>query len=178
MQTTVTANRVAHQERAPRISSSTDAPEAAGNNCRFCSTALAQTFVDLGIPPLCESYISPSNLNKVEHFYPLHVQVCHQCYLVQLPVFVSAEEIFSEYAYFSSYSETWLKHAADYVEMIVARLSLDTSSLAIELASNDGYLLKNFVSKGIPALGIEPAANIAKVANQKGVPTVVKFFGR
>jgi SAM-dependent methyltransferase len=128
--------------------------------------------------PLCESYVSQPQLNQVEAFYPLHVRVCDQCFLVQLQEFVSAEAIFSEYAYFSSFSDSWLKHAADYVDMIVPRLSLGKASLAVELASNDGYLLKNFVSKGIPALGIEPAANIAKVANEKGVATLVKFFGR
>ena len=128
--------------------------------------------------PLCESYVGRDQLNKMEAFYPLHVQVCDQCFLVQLPEFVSPEHIFTEYAYFSSYSETWLKHAADYVEMIVKRVNLGKSSLAVELASNDGYLLQNFVKKGIPALGIEPAANIARVANEKGVPTLVKFFGR
>lgn len=148
------------------------------NICRFCSNLLSKTFVDLGMSPLCESYVSEAKLNEMEPFYPLHVRVCDQCFLVQLPEFVSPEEIFSEYAYFSSYSETWLKHAADYAEMIVARLSLGKASMVIELASNDGYLLRNFVNKGIPVLGIEPAANVARVAQEKGVPTLVKFFGR
>ena len=128
--------------------------------------------------PLCESYVSREQLNQMEAFYPLHVQVCEQCFLVQLQQYVSADHIFSEYAYFSSFSDSWLKHAADYVDMIVQRLGLGAKSLAIELASNDGYLLQNFVKKGIPALGVEPAANIAKVANKKGVPTLVKFFGQ
>jgi len=127
--------------------------------------------------PLCESYRTLEQLNQMEPFYPLHVRVCERCYLVQLDEFVSPEHIFTEYAYFSSYSDTWLKHAADYVEMIVARLKLGKESLAVELASNDGYLLQNFVTKGIPALGVEPAANVAKVAVEKGVPTLVKFFG-
>jgi hypothetical protein len=128
--------------------------------------------------PLCESYVIGEQLNQVERYYPLHVQVCDQCFLVQLEEYVSAEEIFTEYAYFSSYSDSWLKHAADYVEMIIQRLGLGRESLAVELASNDGYLLQNFVKKSIPALGVEPARNVAKVATEKGVPTLVKFFGR
>jgi hypothetical protein len=128
--------------------------------------------------PLCESYVGLEQLNHVEAFYPLHVKVCDHCFLVQLEEYVSAESIFTEYAYFSSFSDTWLKHAADYVDMIVSRLGLGKKSLAVELASNDGYLLQNFVSKGIPALGVEPAANVAKAAVEKGVPTLVKFFGR
>ena len=147
-------------------------------SCRFCKADLRRTFVDLGMSPLCESYVSADQLNHGETFYPLHVRVCERCLLVQLDQYVSAESIFTEYAYFSSYSETWLKHAAEYVEMIVQRLRLGPGSLAVELASNDGYLLQNFVKKQIPALGIEPAANIAKVAQQKGIPTLVKFFGR
>jgi hypothetical protein len=128
--------------------------------------------------PLCESYVSADRLNEVELFYPLHVRVCDRCFLVQVGDYVSSDHIFTEYAYFSSFSDTWLKHAADYVEMIVNRLNLGKHNLAVELASNDGYLLQNFVKKGIPALGVEPAANVAKVAVEKGVPTLVKFFGR
>jgi hypothetical protein len=150
----------------------------ATHNCLFCHTPLRQTFVDLGMSPLCESYVNAENLNQMEPFYPLHVRVCGKCFLVQLAEFVSPEHIFTEYAYFSSFSDSWLKHAADYVDMIVGRLNLGQSSLAVELASNDGYLLQNFVKKGIPALGVEPAANVAKVAVEKGVPTLVKFFGR
>jgi SAM-dependent methyltransferase len=127
--------------------------------------------------PLCESYISAEQLNQMEPFYPLHVWVCDQCFLVQLESYVSAEHIFAEYAYFSSYSDSWLKHSSDYVDMITKRLGLGRQSLAVELASNDGYLLQYFVNKGIPALGVEPAANVAKVAVEKGVPTLVKFFG-
>jgi hypothetical protein len=148
-----------------------------GPHCRFCSAILRHTFVDLGMSPLCESYLSLKQLNQMEPFYPLHVKVCEQCYLVQLEEYVSAENIFTEYAYFSSYSDSWLKHAADYVDMISNRLNLGTGSLAVELASNDGYLLQYFVKKGIPALGVEPAVNVAGVAEQKGVPTLVKFFG-
>jgi hypothetical protein len=147
-------------------------------NCRFCRNPLRQTFVDLGMSPLCESYVSADRLNEVELFYPLHVRVCDRCFLVQVGDYVSSDHIFTEYAYFSSFSDTWLKHAADYVEMIVNRLNLGKHNLAVELASNDGYLLQNFVKKGIPALGVEPAANVAKVAVEKGVPTLVKFFGR
>ena len=113
----------------------------------------------------------------MEPFYPLHVKVCDQCFLVQLEEYVTPEHIFSEYAYFSSYSETWLRHASDYTEMIVQRVGLDTKSQVVELASNDGYLLQNFVKKQIPALGVEPAANIAKTAISKGIPTLIKFFG-
>lgn len=146
-------------------------------SCRSCGTKLEHTFVDLGMSPLCESYVSLNGLNQMEPFYPLHVYVCHNCFLVQLEEYVKAEDIFSEYAYFSSYSDSWLEHAKKYTDMIVERLNLDSQSKVIELASNDGYLLQYFVGKGIPALGIEPAANVAAVAEKKGVPTIVKFFG-
>jgi SAM-dependent methyltransferase len=147
-------------------------------SCRFCGTKLEHTFVDLGMSPLCESYVSADRLNQMEPFYPLNVYVCHSCFLVQLEEYVKPEEIFSEYAYFSSYSNSWLEHAKNYTDMIVKRLNLDDRSRVIELASNDGYLLQYFVKKGIPALGVEPAANIAAVAEKKGIRTVVKFFGR
>jgi 2-polyprenyl-3-methyl-5-hydroxy-6-metoxy-1,4-benzoquinol methylase len=146
--------------------------------CLFCATPLTQTFLDLGMSPLCESYVSRDQLNQVEAFYPLHVRVCSQCFLVQLQEYVSPEHIFTEYAYFSSYSDSWVQHAKDYTDMIVARLGLDKRHHVIELASNDGYLLQHFVRKDIPCLGIEPAANVAKVAVEKGVPTRVAFFGR
>jgi SAM-dependent methyltransferase len=145
--------------------------------CRFCRAPLRKTFVDLGMSPLCESYIRADQLNSVEPFYPLHVKVCENCYLVQLPEYVSREHIFSEYAYFSSYSDSWLKHASNYVDMISQRLNLGTNSLCVELASNDGYLLQYFVEKGIPVVGVEPAANVAAAAEKKRVPTLVKFFG-
>jgi hypothetical protein len=128
--------------------------------------------------PLCESYLTAGQLNRMEPFYPLHVKVCEECFLVQLEEYVSPEHIFTEYAYFSSYSDSWLRHSSDYVDMISKRLSLGAQSLAVELASNDGYLLQYFVKKGIPVLGVEPAVNVARVAEQKGVPTLVKFFGR
>ncbi|HEY1790298.1 MAG TPA: class I SAM-dependent methyltransferase [Verrucomicrobiae bacterium] len=146
--------------------------------CLFCAGPLTHTFVDLGMSPLCESYLTSEQLNQMEAFYPLHVRVCDQCFLVQLQQYVSPEHIFTEYAYFSSFSDTWLAHARDYVDMIAERLKLGKESMVIELASNDGYLLQNFVKKGIPALGVEPAANVAKVAVEKGVPTLVIFFGR
>src|SRR5436190_7892877 len=146
--------------------------------CRSCGSSSRGTFVDLGMSPLCESYLPAEALNTMEPFYPLHVWVCGNCFLVQLDDYVGAEHIFTEYAYFSSFATSWLKHAEDYVQMIADRLSLGPKSLVVELASNDGYLLQYFVKKGIPALGIEPAANVAKVAVEKGVDTLVKFFGR
>jgi len=145
--------------------------------CRFCGTYLEHTFVDLGMSPLCENYVDNRDLDKMEAFYPLHVYVCGNCFLVQLLEYVKAEDIYSEYAYFSSYSDSWLDHAKAYVEMIIDRLKLDTNSRVFELASNDGYLLQYFVERGIPAIGIEPAENIAKMANEKGIKTIVRFFG-
>lgn len=145
--------------------------------CRFCNHELRHTFVDLGMSPLCESYLAAEQLNRMESFYPLHVFVCENCFLVQLEEYVSPESIFSEYAYFSSYSDSWLKHSRRYTEQMIHRFGLDNQSLVAELASNDGYLLQYFVGKGIPVLGIEPAANVARVAMQKGVQTIVEFFG-
>ncbi|BAY92358.1 MULTISPECIES: class I SAM-dependent methyltransferase [unclassified Tolypothrix] len=146
--------------------------------CLFCGTGLRHTFVDLGMSPPCESYRSLKQLNEVEPFYPLHAYVCENCLLVQLQEYVSPENIFSDYAYFSSYSDSWLKHAKNYVDLVVERFQLNQQSQVIEIASNDGYLLQYFVEKNIPALGIEPAANVAEVAIKKGIPTVVKFFGQ
>lgn len=147
-------------------------------NCRFCNARLHHTLVDLGMSPLCESYVSLDQANRMEPFYPLHVYVCGNCYLAQLEEFVTPEHIFSEYAYFSSYSDSWLDHAKRYTEMIVKRLDLGRNSMVMELASNDGYLLQYFVERGVRTIGVEPAANVAAVAEKKGVPTVVKFFGR
>lgn len=146
--------------------------------CRFCSEPLNFTFVDLGMSPLCESYVVRDQLNQMEPFYPLHVYVCSECFLVQLEAYVSADHIFSDYAYFSSYSDSWVEHCRIYTEKITNRLRLGTCHQVVELASNDGYLLQHFVARGIPALGIEPAANVAKVAIAKGVPTLTKFFGK
>ncbi|MBW6504128.1 class I SAM-dependent methyltransferase [bacterium] len=148
-----------------------------GANCRFCGVPLSHTFVDLGMSPLCESYRNADQLKQMEPFYPLHVYVCGNCILVQLEEFVSPEKIFTEYAYYSSYSDSWLSHARSYVEMVSSRFGLSAKSNVVELASNDGYLLQYFVGKGIPVLGVEPAANVAAAAVSKGVPTLVKFFG-
>ncbi len=145
-------------------------------HCRFCRAPLRHTFVDLGMSPLCESFLTVDQLNTMEPFYPLHVKVCDECFLVQLDQYVSKEHIFTEYAYFSSYSDSWLKHASNYVDMISKRLDLGAKSLAVELASNDGYLLQYFVKKGIPVLGVEPAVNVAKCAEEKGVTTLVQVF--
>ena len=145
--------------------------------CMFCATPLRHTFVDLGMSPLCESYVPAEKLNEMEPFYPLHVYVCEKCFLVQLEEYVSPREIFTEYAYFSSYADSWVEHMRRYADAMAERLSLSKDSLVVEVGSNDGYLLQHFLRKGIPVLGIEPAANIAAVAVGKGVPTLVKFFG-
>jgi hypothetical protein len=147
------------------------------SNCRFCSSSLARTFIDLGMSPLCESFLTAAQLNQMEPFYPLHVFVCDRCLLVQLGEYVSPSEIFSEYAYFSSYSESWVRHAEQYATAMVERFHLGQRHKVMEIASNDGYLLQHFVRRQIPVLGIEPAANVAEVATRKGIPTVVKFFG-
>jgi 2-polyprenyl-3-methyl-5-hydroxy-6-metoxy-1,4-benzoquinol methylase len=145
--------------------------------CRLCDAPLTHTFVDLGMSPLCESYVSEEKLDEAETFYPLNVRLCDNCLLVQLPAYVAGEEIFSDYAYFSSYSDSWVAHAKKYSEEMVDRLRLTSSSLVTEVASNDGYLLQHFAAAGIPVLGVEPAANVAEVARAKGIPTEVKFLG-
>jgi hypothetical protein len=145
--------------------------------CRFCGESLEHTFVDLGMSPLCQTHIEPTELNQMEPFYPLHAYVCSNCFLVQVDEFVSPDEIFSDYAYLSSYSDSWVEHARKYVEMISKRLGLDAGSYVVEIASNDGYLLQHFVAKGIPCLGVEPAANVAEIARTKGIDTEVCFFG-
>ena len=152
--------------------------DASISTCRFCGAKLQYLFVDLGMSPLCESYISPEQLNLMEPFYPLKAYVCQDCFLVQLDEYVAAADIYSDYAYFSSYSDSWVQHARNYVDMITERLSIGPDSKVIEIASNDGYLLQHFANKGVSVLGIEPAANIAKVAVEKGIPTKVMFFGR
>ena len=156
-----------------------DAPQQAprGLKCRFCGSAALRTFIDLGMSPLCQTHIKPEDLNKMEPFYPLHAFVCEQCLLVQLDEFASPSELFEEYAYFSSYSDSWIEHARQYVEAVSSRFGLGTNSLVMEIASNDGYLLQHFVKKSIPVVGIEPAANVARVAVEKGVRTDVMFFG-
>ena len=145
--------------------------------CRLCGTRLKHTFVDLGMSPPCELFLASHQLDQMEGYYPLHVLVCDSCFLVQLKEYVSPEEIFTEYAYFSSFSTSWVDHARRYCEMIRGRLGLGGDSLVIELASNDGYLLQHFLPMGIPILGIEPAANVAMAAEDKGVTTRVDFFG-
>jgi SAM-dependent methyltransferase len=152
-------------------------PQTAAKPCRFCGTGLQRTFVDLGMSPLCETYPAPADLNRGEVYYPLHVYVCDRCWLVQLEEYESAENIFSDYAYFSSYSDSWLKHCDKYCEAMKFRFGLGSQSSVVEVASNDGYLLQYFVKRCVPVLGIEPAANVAKVAVEKGVPTLVEFFG-
>ncbi len=145
--------------------------------CRFCSAPIADTFVDLGMSPLCESFLTAGQIDEMEPFYPLHAEVCAECLLVQVPEYVAPDGIFTEYAYFSSYSDSWLRHAEAYVELVVERFALDDGSFVVELASNDGYLLQYFLGRGPKILGIEPAANVAEVAVAKGVPTLVEFFG-
>jgi SAM-dependent methyltransferase len=151
---------------------------AAEPRCRFCGASLGHVIVDLGMSPLCESFLTASDLNRMEPFYPLKVWVCDKCFLVQLQEYVSPTQIFTEYAYFSSYSASWLDHAKRYADLAARRLGLGSISFVVEVASNDGYLLQYFAAKAIPVLGVEPAANVARAAIDRGVPTVVKFFGR
>ena len=145
--------------------------------CRLCSAPLTSTFVDLGMSPPCESFLSADQLDQLEPFYPLHVRVCSSCLLVQLPAYISASEIFSDYAYFSSYSDSWVEHARRFIEDAVDRLRLSSDTFVVEVASNDGYLLQHAVARGIRSLGIEPAANVAEAAVARGVPTEVLFLG-
>ena len=145
--------------------------------CRLCNAALTTTFVDLGMSPLCESVLAVGQIDQMEPYFPLHVLVCDNCFLVQLREYVKPESIFSEYDYFSSYSTSWVEHARRYCEMIRARLNLGPTSQVFEIASNDGYLLQHFVRLGIPVTGVEPAANVAAVAREKNIPTIVEFFG-
>jgi SAM-dependent methyltransferase len=145
--------------------------------CRLCGSGLKHSFVDLGMSPLCERFLAAEQLDSMEPYFPLRAFVCGECFLVQLKEYVRPEYIFREYAYFSSYSTSWLAHAKAYCEMITGRLELGADSLVVELASNDGYLLQHFLALGVPVLGIDPAANVAKVAIGKGIPTLVEFFG-
>jgi len=147
------------------------------HECRLCGAKLTRTFVDLGMSPLCESYVPEARLDDPEIFYPLHVRLCDSCLLVQLPAYVPGEDIFSDYAYFSSYSDSWVAHAKRYAETMIARLGLTGDSLVTEVASNDGYLLQHFKAEGIPVLGVEPAANVAEAARARGIPTEVQFLG-
>jgi SAM-dependent methyltransferase len=168
----MTTHVAVHNEARPGAAASVSP------RCRFCAAPLQHTFVDLGMSPLCESYVPSERLSSMEPFYPLHVRLCERCLLVQLEEFVTAEDIFTEYAYFSSYSDSWVAHAREYVDTAVDRFGLDAGSLVLEVASNDGYLLQHVVERGIPALGVEPAANVAAAARERGIETVVEFFGR
>jgi len=150
---------------------------SSGHACRLCGAELTRTFVDLGMSPLCESYVAAERLDEPEVFYPLHVRLCGECLLVQLPAYVPGEDIFSDYAYFSSYSDSWVAHAKRYADDMTAQLGLTSASLVTEVASNDGYLLQHFHAAGIPVLGVEPAANVAEAARAKGIRTVVHFLG-
>ena len=145
--------------------------------CRLCGAELEDTFVDLGMSPPCESYVREDQLDIGETFYPLHVRICAECLLVQLPAYLAGEDIFSHYAYFSSFSTSWVEHAGRYVEQAVARLGLGDDSFVVEVASNDGYLLQHVRDRGIRCLGVEPAANIAEVARERGIDTVCEFLG-
>ena len=145
--------------------------------CRFCGSRLEHSFADLGMSPLANSYVPIDRADAMEPFYPLHAYVCTQCWLVQLQVYEASQHIFSDYAYFSSYSDSWLAHAKAYAKKMITRFELDASSQVIELASNDGYLLQYFQQAGIPVLGMEPAKNVAEAALARGIPTIVKFFG-
>jgi len=169
---------VTNQTADETVSSNDGTAATSAPTCRHCRTPLRHTLVDLGMSPLCESFLPADQLNTMEPFYPLHVLVCEECFLVQLQEYVAPEAIFSDYAYFSSYAESWLAHARRYSEQMIERWALGPTHQVMEVASNDGYLLQNFVTRGIPALGIEPAANVAAVAVAKGVPTRVAFFGR
>jgi len=146
-------------------------------NCRLCQAPLKTTFIDLGMSPLCESFLTAAQLDHMEPYFPLHVLVCGNCFLVQLREYVKPEHIFTEYAYFSSYSTSWVEHARQYCLMIKDRLGLGSESHVFEIASNDGYLLQHFLPLNIRVTGIEPAANVAEAARRKNVPTLVEFFG-
>lgn len=152
-------------------------PSQETTTCRFCATPLEHSFADLGVSPLANAYVPANQVHRPETFFPLHVQVCHRCFLVQLPEVESPENIFSDYAYFSSYSDSWLDHARRFAEMACERFQITSESTVVEVASNDGYLLRFFAERRIPVLGIEPARNVAAVAEEQGIPTRVEFFG-
>jgi len=145
--------------------------------CRFCDSVLRETFVDLGMSPLSNSFVAPADAGRMEPFYPLHAYVCSNCFLVQLEQFETAQAIFGDYPYFSSFSETWLRHAEAYVAMMATRFGLTCGAQMVEVASNDGYLLQYALERGMSVLGVEPAANVAEVAQEKGIPTEIAFFG-
>src|SRR5690348_16864692 len=153
------------------------APKVGIPRCLSCSSPLSHTFVDLGLQPLANSYVRPERAMEPEPRFPLHARVCDNCLLVQVDAVQPPENIFADYAYFSSYSESWLKHCRDYADEMIERFVLGRESRIVEIASNDGYLLQYFVAKGTRVLGIEPAANVAEIAIQRGVPTEIAFFG-
>jgi len=163
--------------KSQRSSSGDEHSSVHSPRCRFCNSMLRTTFIDLGMSPLCQTHITTEQLNQVESFYPLRAYVCGNCYLVQLEQFVAPSDIFTDYAYLSSYSDTWVEHARRYVDSMRERFGVNSSSLVTEIASNDGYLLQHFAAAGIPVLGVEPAANVALVAQRKGIRTTVEFFG-
>jgi C-methyltransferase C-terminal domain/Putative zinc binding domain/Methyltransferase domain len=175
MQAHIRGERAAEEADSP---TSAVAVDSFGAKCRFCANELRHSFVNLGMSPLCQTHITREQLNAMERFFPLHALVCDRCWLVQLQEYVAPADIFSEYAYFSSYSDSWVRHALKYVEDVSARYGIGRSSLVMEIASNDGYLLQHFVARHVPVLGIEPAANVAQVAIAKGVRSEVCFFGR
>jgi SAM-dependent methyltransferase len=147
-------------------------------NCRFCATPLAHDFIDLGVTPLANTYVTSEDIaNALDRAFPLRARVCSCCFLVQADAYVSPKAIFSDYAYFSSYADSWVEHARMYARMVIDRFGLDQSSLVVEVASNDGYLLQHFVAAGIPVLGVEPAANVAQAARARNIPTEIAFFG-
>jgi SAM-dependent methyltransferase len=162
------------QAENPIVSQARQEPRS----CRICGALMQHTLVDLGMIPLCQSYTENKDLDRGETFYPLRADVCMNCNYVGLPEYVSASEIFTEYAYFSSVSESWIRYISESVESLTREFRLDGASQVVEMASNDGYLLQFFVQRGIPALGVEPAANVARVANERGVPTIAQFFNR
>lgn len=146
-------------------------------SCRFCGSQLRHVFLDLGLSPLANTYLKEQELQREEQRFPLRAYVCGECFLVQLEEWESPENIFGDYAYFSSYSESWLQHARTYVGAMIERFGINSESKVVEIASNDGYLLQYFVGRGIPVLGIEPARNVAEVARSRQIPTRVDFFG-
>ncbi|WP_119459801.1 class I SAM-dependent methyltransferase [Rhodospirillaceae bacterium SYSU D60014] len=159
------------------VTASAASPSPERPACRFCRAPLVESFADLGMMPLANAYRRPADLRRMEPFYPLHAYVCSQCFLVQLEALCTPEEIFEDYAYFSSFSESWLRHAGRFAAQAIEQFDLDGQSQVVEIASNDGYLLQYFQQRGIPVLGIEPAANVAAVASAKGIQTLTRFFG-
>lgn len=171
------ANNAWPMHAANQENSTSNCPTLRQRHCRLCYAPLTTTFVDLGMSPLCESILKTEQLDEMEPYFPLHVLVCNNCLLVQLREYVRPEHIFNEYGYFSSYSTSWVEHARQYCNMIIGRLGLSPKSQVFEVASNDGYLLQHFLPFGVPVIGIEPAANVAEIARQKNVSTLVEFFG-